>query len=179
MRREGTGLTASHASVIGLTSGDAAQRFGRDPRYGSVTGRMRDWRKFVATLLVTGVVVAGAPPAVAESGSTGPLKTLTNQFPLGGQKLCCRSHSRARSPQRDSAGSATGQRGRAALGTSVLFVGSVALLALLLFLLGRELSAAFRSSEHRATVARKPDPRSCSPQTVADRSHSSQHPEAL
>ena len=106
---------------------------------------MRDWRKFVAALLVTGVVVAGAPPPVAESGSTGPLKTLTNQFPLGGQKLCCRSHSRARSPQRDSAGSATGQRGRAALGTSVVFVGSVALLALLLFLLGRELSAAFRA----------------------------------
>jgi hypothetical protein len=117
----------------------------RDPRYGSVTGRKRDWRKLVGALLVAGVVVAGAPPAVADGGSTSPLKTLTTQFPLGGQKLCCRSHSRARSLQRDSAGSATGQGGLAGSGTSVVFIGSVALLALLLFLLGRELSAAFRA----------------------------------
>jgi CRP-like cAMP-binding protein len=107
-----------------------------------VTGRKRDWRKLVAALLVAGVVVGGAQPAVADGGSTSALRTLTTQFPLGDQKLCCRNHSRARSLQRDSAGSATGQGGRAAWGTSVVFVGSVALLALLVFL---ELSAAFRA----------------------------------
>lgn len=117
----------------------------RDPRYGSVTGRKRDWRKLVGALLVAVVVVAGAPTAVADGGSTSSLKTLTTQFPLGGQKLCCRSHSRAPSLRRDSAGSATGQGGRAGSGTSVVFVGSVALVALLLFLLGRELSATFRA----------------------------------
>ena len=110
-----------------------------------MTGRKRDWRKLVGALLVAGVVASGAPPAVAEGGSTSPLKTLTTQFPLGGQKLCCRSPSRARWLQRDSAGSATGQGGRAGSGTSVVFVGSVALVALLLFLLGRELSATFKA----------------------------------
>ena len=42
----------------------------RTPVTSSVTGRKRDWRKLVGARLVAVVVVAGAPTAVADGGST-------------------------------------------------------------------------------------------------------------